>query len=137
MDFFEALSDSLAYASKGLLLLSSVLLLVTRFGRKKAGFELPIRILKWGLVIYGAVNIIRYTFAFCTTSDASVFKQRFFHDGGYYAFMMFASSILPLLLLHKKIGKNMLVLWLISLLMNAGWLMELLVIGLANGRDYL
>lgn len=137
MNLFEVLNDSLAYASKDLLLLSSALLLVTRFGRKKAEFELPIRILKWGLVIFGAVNIVRYTFDFCTTSDASVFKQRLFHDGGYYAFMMFTSSILPLLLLHKNIGKHMLVLWLISLLMNVGWLMELLVIGLANGRDYL
>lgn len=52
--------------------------------------------------------------------------------------MLIANCVLPLILLNKKTGKKLRILFIIALLMNLGWLFESFVIHITNlHRDYM
>ena len=81
------------------------------------------------ILIYAALNIIYYIAVYFSPAAIDSFVGR---ATGTYSFafylMLVPNTILPLLLLFKRLGRNKYVLLILSFLMNIGWIFELLII---------
>ena len=86
-------------------------------------------IIKWIILIYAGLNICYYLGAYLSPVTMIDFLGE--AKGNYsFAFylMLVPNTILPLFLLLRKVGRSKYILWALSFLMNAGWLLELFVI---------
>jgi hypothetical protein len=95
-------------------------------------------IIKWLVLFYAGLNISYYVIAYFSPAEMVSFGGR---TTGFYSFtfylMLACNTILPLLLLFKKMGYNKYVLLILSLLISMGWIFELFVIYSINmDRDY-
>lgn len=95
----------------------------------KADTRIAFAIIKWIVIVYGAINIVYYYMVSFFSAEMVSFNER---AVGPYSFafylMLVPNTVLPLLLLFKKLGRNKYVLLALSLLMNMGWMLELLTI---------
>jgi hypothetical protein len=86
-------------------------------------------IIKGLILVYAGLNISYYFIAYFSTATMVGFLGR---GTGFYSFayylMVVPNTVLPLLLLFKKLGRNKYVLLTLSFLMNIGWLFELFII---------
>ena len=81
------------------------------------------------ILIYAGLNISSYIIAYFLPAKMGGFLGR--TTGPYsfaYYLMTVPNTILPLLLLFKRLGRNKYVLLILSFLMNIGWAFELLTI---------
>jgi hypothetical protein len=94
----------------------------------KADTRNAFAIIKWIVFVYAALNIVYY-YAVSFSGEMLSFNERAM--GPYnlvYYLMMVPNTLLPLLLLFKKWGRNKYILLALSLLMNVGWMFELFTI---------
>jgi hypothetical protein len=94
----------------------------------KADTRNAFAIIKWIVLVYAGLNIVYY-YAVSSSAEMLSFNER---AVGPYSFafylMLVPNTVLPLLLLFKKFGRNKYVLLSLSLLMNIGWMLELFII---------
>lgn len=102
---------------------------------KKINIQLPIDILCWIMVAYASLGLLSVTIALFT--DASSLSRA---TGPYwwsYLIMMVSSSLLPFILLNQKMRRKKLLVFIISIIINCGWLFERYVIIVTSlHRDY-
>lgn len=81
------------------------------------------------ILIYAVLNIANYIAVYFSPTEMDSFMGR---AGGVYSFayyLMFVSNtVLPLLLFFKRVGRNKYLLLILSVLMNVGWIFDLLII---------
>lgn len=81
------------------------------------------------ILIYAGLNITTYIIAYFSPVTMDSFLAR---TAGPYSFsyylMIVPNTILPLLLLFKRLSRNKPLLLILSFLMNIGWVFELLII---------
>lgn len=86
-------------------------------------------IIKWIILVHGGLSIVYYYMVSFSAAEMISFNERAI---GQYSFafylMLVPNTLLPLLLLFKKLGRNKYVLLVLSLLMNMGWILELFTI---------
>jgi hypothetical protein len=81
------------------------------------------------ILIYATLNIGSYIAAYLSAATMDSFVEKATGAYGFAYYLMFVpNTILPLLLLFKRLGRNKYVLLILSFLMNIGWIFELLVI---------
>lgn len=112
---------------------------------KKVDIQYPKSILKWIMIGSACLAIINYVIVlideFLSPVDYEGFGFSERATGtGWFAFwlMLIGSLVLPFILLSKRIGTNLLFLFIVAILMNIGWLFESFVIIVTSiHRDYL
>lgn len=118
-----------------------ILLAKTLFG-KYVHTNLSVKIIKWILITYAVLSLI-YTLTLIAWGyfGASDYIWLTRATGPYwwaYWSMLSGNCIFPLFLLIPRLGRNIYIILLASILMNLGWLLELLTIYMANRhRDYI
>jgi hypothetical protein len=86
-------------------------------------------IIKWLILVYAGLNTSYYFFAYFSPTIMVSFWERATDSYSFaYDLMVVPNTLLPLLLLFKKPGRNKYVLLALSFLMNIGWIFELFVI---------
>ncbi len=94
--------------------------------------------IKWMMICYAVLVIIQMVMLLSSNDNLSGQWQR--ATGPYwfaYWFMVLSGTVFPLLLLVKKIGNKVYLLLLISVLMNAGWLFDDIIIRVTDmHRDH-
>jgi len=115
--------------------ISVLLILSIRAAFKdKIEISLSAQIIRWIIVIYafGAIVSTILLMAFEHSKEYAFLDRA---TGPYwwaYFLMLFSNSLLPLILLNKKIGEKLMVLLFIALVMNLGWLVESFVIHITS-----
>lgn len=98
--------------------------------KRKIETVISLEIIRWILISYSILTIISWLLLFMFPhSEKYAFLER--ATGQYawaYWIMLIMNCVIPLLLINKKIGKNIYIIFLISLFMNLGWLFEKFVI---------
>jgi hypothetical protein len=95
----------------------------------KRDSRIAFAIIKWLILVYAGLNIGYYFIAYFSPVTRVSFLVR--ATGSYnfaYYIMLVPNTVLPLLLMFKKPGRNGYVLLALSFLMNIGWAFELFVI---------
>lgn len=136
-EFLKLISD---YLIKGIFISILVIILIKLIAKSKIKIVKSTEIIKWIIVIYSfgvlVHTILIFTFPPTRKND---FLDR--ATGPYwwaYWLMLSMNSIIPLILLNRKIGRKIYFLVIISLLMNIGWLFESFVIHSTNlSRDFI
>ena len=97
---------------------------------KKLDTEIAISIIKWLLIIYSTGVVLSYLllFLFSDSSDHSNFLNRLTGRYRFAYWLMLAASILPLILVFKKVNNKIYFVLILTILMNFGWLFESFVI---------
>ncbi|MDB5258657.1 MAG: hypothetical protein JWM14_3352 [Chitinophagaceae bacterium] len=136
----QLLSDTInftaTYFIRGLFISVLLVLLVKLFFKQKINTHHAVLILKWIILSYTFLFIIKLItqFLFPIPSESfQSFTSRAF--GPYYwAYwsMFFFSTLFPLLLLFKKWGHNVYFLLLVSVFLNIGWLFESFVVHMTS-----
>jgi len=97
---------------------------------KKINIQQPLNILRWIIIIYAALGLVGLIISFIGY-NSSLDRA----TGPYwwaYLLMIFCSTCLPLILLHKKLRNKKYLLLTISIVVNIGWLFERYVIILTS-----
>jgi hypothetical protein len=102
-------------------------------------------ILKWIMIGYACLAIVNYVITLIDEFLSPIefsgysFGERAFGNGWFaFWFMLIGSLALPFILLSKRIGTNLIFLFLVAVLMNIGWLFEsFIVIVTSFHRDYI
>jgi hypothetical protein len=135
-DFLKSISD---YLIKGIFISILLIIFIKLISKTKIETVLTTKIIKWVIIIYSfgvLVNTI-LMFIFPPTEKYAFLERA---TGPYwwaYWLMVSMNSIIPLILLNKKIGRKTYFLLIISLLMNVGWLFESFVIHMTSlHRDF-
>lgn len=96
--------------------------------KNKISTDLSIQIMRWIILVSAFCNLFILIALLTDPPENSLFLNRLTGESWAYRIMLFSSSILPLLLLNKKLGRKIVILFLIALMMNIGRLFELIVI---------
>jgi hypothetical protein len=103
---------------------------------KKIDIQQPLNILRWIIITQAILGIIGLQITFFTKEVAYLNRA----TGPYwwaFLLMLVCSSLLPFILLHKKLSHNKTLLLVISIAINIGWLFERFVIVVTSlHRDY-
>lgn len=136
-EFLKSISD---YLIKGIFISILLIILIKLISKNKIETVFSSKIIKWIIIIYSfgvLVNTI-LIFIFPPTEKYAFLERA---TGPYwraYWLMLSMNSIIPLLLLNRKIGRNIYFLLIISLLMNIGWLFESFVVHMTSlHRDFI
>jgi len=143
-ELMELLAESIHLITETFIRGSFVSVIVIIIGRvlfkDKIDTTISLAILSWILVVYALANglhtLINLLFG---QEERSAFFTR--TTGPYtwaYLAMLIANSVVPLFLLHPRLGSKIWIVLLVTLLMNIGWLFESFVIHVTSlHRDYL
>jgi hypothetical protein len=121
--------------------ISVLLLIVTKLTvKEKVETYFSSQILRWIIIFYSFCAIISTMLLLIFEhSKEYAFLNR--ATGPYwwaYLLLLVTNCVLPLILLNKKIGIKLRILFIIALLMNLGWLFESFVIHITSfHRDYM
>lgn len=135
-EFLKFISDFLI---KGIFISILLIILIKLIFKNKIETVLSTRIIKWIIIIYsfGVLVSTILMFIFPPTEKYAFLERA---TGPYwwaYWLMLSMNSIIPLILLNNKIGRNIYFLLTISFLMNIGWLFESFVIHMTSlHRDF-
>lgn len=136
-EFLKSISD---YLIKGIFISILLIIFIKLISKNKIETVLSTKIIKWVIIVYSfgvLVNTI-LMFIFLPTEKYTFLERA---TGPYwwaYWLMLSMNSIIPLILLNNKIGRNIYFLLIISLLMNIGWLFESFVIHMSSlHRDFI
>ena len=130
----ELINANLIYCIPTMIL---TLLLFQVFFKEKFQFKKAFRIIKWIIIVYAVVNLIRFLIGITMFPDKSEFLNR--ATGKYwpnYWLMMCLAIFLPFSLLYKRIGIKPFYLLFVSLMMKIGWYFHSYVILLASYNSY-
>ena len=117
-----------------------LLLIILKLSINTNSIAIPLKFIKWVIISYCIITILCcLLILIIPNSGYYEFKRR--ATGSYawaYWLMLFFNCLLPLVLLFKKFGKNVYIVFTISFLMNIGSLFEKFVIIITSfHRDYL
>lgn len=136
-EFLKFISD---YLIKGIFISILVIILIKLIAKSKIKTVKSTEIIKWIIVIY-SFGVLVHTiliFTFPPTGKNDFLERA---TGPYwwaYWLMLSMNSIIPLILLNRKIGRKIYFLLIISLLMNIGWLFESFVVHSTSlSRDFI
>lgn len=136
-EFLKSISD---YLIKGIFITLLLIIIIKIISKNKIETVLSTKIIRWIIIIYSCgvlVNTI-LIFIFAPTEKYAFLERA---TGTYwwaYWLMLSMNSIIPLIFLNNKIGRNIYFLLIISLLMNIGWLFESFVVHMTSlHRDYI
>jgi hypothetical protein len=121
---------------KGIFVSVALVLFAQKIFREKINTTLAIQMLRWTIVLYSWLLLL------CILSFWIMGKLDWnTYLGSPYQWtywtMLFFNTAIPLLLLSEKLGQKGIVVFLVSLLMNAGWLFESYVVHITHiHRDY-
>lgn len=111
-----------------------LLILIKLTVKEKVETFFSSQILRWIIIFYSFVAILSTTLLLIfehSKEYASLNRA----TGPYwwaYLLMLITNCVLPLIVINKKIGKKLRILFIIALLMNLGWLFESVVIHATN-----
>lgn len=115
--------------------ISVFLVICTGYISKKINIQEPLNILRWIIIIYAALGFISI-FVGMAVYESYIERA----TGPYwwsYLLILFCSSLLPFILLHKKLRSKKYLILIISFAMNLGWLFErMVIIAISLHRDY-
>tara|TARA_R110002050_G_scaffold138408_1_gene262153 strand:- start:54 stop:608 length:555 start_codon:yes stop_codon:yes gene_type:complete len=125
---------------RGIFISVILLIIVKMLFKRKLETEISLRIIKWIIIIYSFAALTSYSLLFIFPHEEKyAFLER--ANGPYswaYWLMLFANCIIPLILLNKRIGKNIYIILCITIFMNIGWVFESFVIHMTSmHRDYI
>ena len=117
-----------------------LLLIILKISVNANSIAVPLNFIKWIIISYCIITILCWLLILMLPHSGNyAFIKR--ATGPYawaYWLMLFFNCLLPLVLLHKKFGKNVYIVFVISFLMNFGALFEKFVIIITSfHRDYL
>ena len=123
----------------GLFMAVSLIIFVRLLFNKKIETKISLEIIRWIIIFYYCVALISWLLILIFPhSGEYAFLNR--ATGPYawaYWLMFLMNSIVPLVLLNKKIGKKIYIIFLLTLFMNIGWIFEYFVILTTSfHRDY-
>lgn len=121
-------------------LLVLVLILLKIYTNKKNDISTGLKIIKWIIIVYSIITLIGWLliFIFPSSKDYAIIDRTTDTYAWAYLIMLFFNCIFPFILLIKKIGENIFLVFLVSVLMNFGWLFErFIIITTSIHRDYL
>ena len=107
--------------------------------KKNAIAEISLNIIKWIIILYSFGALLSYLLLYIFPhSEKYAFLER--ATGPYawaYWIMFIMNCVIPLSLINKRIGKNIYIVFFLTLLMNIGWVFESLVLHITSfHRDY-
>jgi hypothetical protein len=86
-------------------------------------------IIRWMILVHAVLSIVYYyMLSFAAAITISFYERSMALNNLAYYLMLIPNTLLPLLLLFKKLGRNQYVLLALSLLMNIGWMLEWYII---------
>ncbi len=102
-------------------------------------FNISLQIIRWTLLMYFAWTILRSLYLIgWNHHHTGVFVERLSNSYGWaYLVMLFGNYILPLTLLNQKLGRNIYFLLFVSILIQIGWIIEMIIILIANKHDFI
>jgi len=107
--------------------ISILLIIIVKYlSKNKIKTAFSIQFIRWTIIIYSIGVIITYILqtTYSTLEELNFLKRA---TGPYwwsYLLMLLSNTIFPLILLNKRIGRKLSVLFILSILMNLGWLFE-------------
>lgn len=122
------------------LFISILLIAFVRHYLKKVDTQTAITIIKWLLIVYSTGIVINFLLALIITNDSkdSVFWKRITGPYWFAYWIMLFGSISPFLLLIRKLGSKIYFIAFLAILMNIGWLFEVIIIRITSTqRDYI
>ncbi len=130
-EFLKSISE---YLIKGIFISILLIIFIKLISKKKIETVLSTKIVKWVIIIYSFGVLINTILMFIIPpTEKYAFLER--ATGPYwwaYWLMLSMNSIIPLILLNNKIGRNIYFLLIISLLMNIGGLFESFVVHITS-----
>lgn len=107
-----------------------IILIIIKLFNKEFKYISYAQTIRWLIIIYATLNCILLLTAFQDDyTITEVFSSRAFGEYWWaYWFMLSMSTLIPLFLLIKRLGTNLLFLLVITIGINIGWLFELVVI---------
>jgi len=112
----------------------ALIIFVKLLSKNKIKTALSVRIIRLILVTYALATIVHLVCMLVFNEwDSYAFLSRL--TGQYrlvYIFMLLSNTIVPLVLIHNKIGRKLGLLFTIALVMNFGWIMESIIIHITN-----
>lgn len=140
-DRFTELSSFLGHnLIQGIFISVFLVVLVKILFKGKIEVYISAQIIRWIIIAYAFVAILStLSLMIFEHSEEYAFLKR--ASGPYwwaYLLMLVSNSVVPLILINNKLGEKLLVLFIIALLMNLGWLFESFVIHVTSmHRDYI
>ena len=106
------------------------IILVRLISKNKIETYFSAQIIRWIIIIYtfGAIINTMFLLIFEHSEEYAFLNKATGQDWWFYLLLLVTNSILPLILLNKKIGGKLKVLFVIALLMNKDWIFESFVI---------
>ncbi len=138
--FVEIIGFINTYFIKGIFISVLVIILTSKLFKKNFDTKNAISIIKWVLLSYSSLMLIY--FILLALSPAKSTNYLYFQEramGPYnFAFWLVAlGSVLPLILFFKKLGNRVYFIFILTVFVNLGWLMESLIIHTTSmERDY-
>ena len=117
-----------------------LLILLRLLSKNKTDISTPLNIIKWIIISYCSIAVLGWLFVliFPTKEKYAIVERSTGQYAWAYWLMLFFNCLFPFILLIKRIGKNAYLVFLISVLMNFGLLLERFVIIITSiHRDYL
>lgn len=142
MEFADKYFDVLNFISRNVvsnIFLPVLLIIIIKVSTNKDIVSTALKVIRWVIISYCIISLIGWLFIFILpTTESYAFIDRAIGSYAWaYWLMLFFNSMFPLILLIKKLGENIFVILLISILMNFGWLFERFVIIITSiHRDY-
>ena len=123
----------------GIFVSVALIIIIRLFLKKKVETHISLEIIRWTIVSYCFITIISWLLLLIFPhSEKYAFLER--ATGPYawaYWLMLLFNCVTPLILLNKNIGKKIYLIFLITLFMNFGWIMEYFIILISSmHRDY-
>lgn len=117
-----------------------VLIILKIISKNKTDITLPLKFIKWIIISYCIITLLSWLLVSILPVNGSyAFIDR--ATGPYawaYWLMLICNCLLPFVLLNKRIGANFYWVFIVSLVMNIGWIFEQFVIIITSiHRDYL
>lgn len=116
--------------------ISILFLIGTGYISKKINIQLPLDILCWIMIAYSSLGLLSIIIGIATYES---YLDR--ATGPYwrsYLIMLSSSTLLPFVLLNQKIRSKKFLVFIISIIINSGWLFERFVLGMVSiHRDYM
>ena len=118
------------YCIRGIFISVFVILVFEKIFGEKLDADFGITVIKWIIITYSILSLTSFVLCFGLTEESQfTFISRML--GPYllvYWTMFVLNSVLPFLLLYNKVGRKKILVFMISVVMNLGWLFESFII---------
>ena len=114
-----------------------LIILVRLLSKGKIETVISLEIIRWILITYSSIISCLLLLIFQHTEKYAFLDRATGQYAWAYWLMLITNCVVPLILINKKIGMKIYIIFIISLLINFGWLFERFVIIITSiHRDY-